>query len=141
MLSASCDPVAGGPCDIHGHIAQIAVATTYVYPFPLCLPLPASRLVSNIAHRGVIERGAGTMPYRTLSVRSIGVGSKELGSAILTLQRDDPEPGVRGLKSWQFSGQTDRAGLLPEEAELTATLDDGRELNGLAILTSHRIDM
>jgi hypothetical protein len=81
------------------------------------------------------------MPYRTLSVRSIGVGSKELGSAILTLQRDDPEPGVRGLKSWQFSGQTDRAGLLPEEAELTATLHDGRELSGLAILTSHRIDM
>jgi hypothetical protein len=79
------------------------------------------------------------MSHRLVSVESLQVGAEELGRAILSLHREEPAPGVRGLKSWALSGRLERAGLLPEDSDATITLDDGRVLKGRALLTNSRI--
>lgn len=58
---------------------------------------------------------------------------------MLTLQRDDPVPGVRGLKSWRLSGDLIEPTQLPEDARIEATVGDGRLLSGRALLTGHNI--
>lgn len=78
------------------------------------------------------------MHYRQLPVEALRVGDREFGAATLTLQRDDPLPGVRGLKSWRLSGELDGPSQLPEDAEITALLADTRVLTGRALLTGHR---
>ena len=80
------------------------------------------------------------MPYRTLWIRSLRVGTEDLDPATLNLRRDDPMPGVQGLKSWGITGELDRAGTLPEDAQVVAILDDGREVRGRVLLTGHRMD-
>ena len=79
------------------------------------------------------------MGYGNILVRSFRVEGKELGQATLALRRDDPEPDIRGLKSWGFSGETDQVGPMAEDAEVSATLPDGREVKGRAFLTTQHI--
>lgn len=79
------------------------------------------------------------MAHRLMTVESLQVGARRLGRATLNLYRDEPVPGVRGLKSWTVFGQLGRAGPLPEDADAVMVLDDGRMLKGRALLTSTRI--
>lgn len=79
------------------------------------------------------------MSHRVVSVHSLQVGAEALGRAKLSLHRDEPAPGVRGLKSWALSGRLDRAGPLPEDSDAVITLDDGRVLKGRALLANSRI--
>lgn len=81
------------------------------------------------------------MHYRHLPVDALRVGDQDLGAAILTLQRDDPLPGVRGLKSWRLSGELEGPSELPDDAEISALLRDARVLTGRALLTGHRISV
>lgn len=86
------------------------------------------------------EGGRGTsMSYRDHDVVSLTVGGIELGPARLTLRRDEPMPGIYGLKSWALTGSIAGARPLPDDAEVAATLEDGRVLSGRGLLTNSRI--
>ncbi len=79
------------------------------------------------------------MPHRLMTVEALQVGPHRLGRATLNLYRDEPAPGVRGLKSWTVFGRLGRAGPLPEDSDALLALDDGRILKGRVLLTSSRI--
>ena len=81
------------------------------------------------------------MHYRQLLIEALRVGDQDLGQAILTLQRDDPLPGVRGLKSWRISGELVEQRPLPDEADVTALMGYARLLTGRVLLVGHRISV
>lgn len=78
------------------------------------------------------------MSRRLMTVESLQVGAHQLGSATLNLYREEPAPGVLGEKSWSVFGRLSWAGPLPEESDVVMTLDDGRIVQGRALLTSSR---
>lgn len=45
------------------------------------------------------------MPHRYLNIVRLSVGDRAvaLGHGTLAVSRDDPEPGIAGLKAWHFS--------------------------------------
>lgn len=82
------------------------------------------------------------MPKHTnvLPVRSLDANGQLVASeAVLTVGRDEPVPGVSGLKSWSVQGKADRVGGLPEDATLRMRLRDGRVLVGHGLLSNQRI--
>ena len=75
------------------------------------------------------------IPVRDLTA----TGRLIAAGAALTVTREDPAPGVRGVKGWSVAGEASHAGPLPEDTELTMRHRDGRILSGRALLTNQRI--
>jgi hypothetical protein len=82
-----------------------------------------------------VAKRTNVVPIRSLEAEGQLIATE----AVLTVGRDEPLPGVFGVKSWSVRGEADRIGPLPEDAALSMTMRDGRTLTGRGLLTNQRI--